>query len=123
MSLQGAEPSGANRDAQSLLALLRQTKRSIDQRLAELGVTEFGEKAPAGLSAPRGNSAKVPAAVAETQPLEGLGVRACRACGQALGAAFREAQAVADAATAGILYRPLRAIERQLWVLDPLQTI
>ncbi|HYD85307.1 MAG TPA: hypothetical protein VEA63_14675, partial [Opitutus sp.] len=46
---------------------------------------------------------------------------ACRACGRALGTAFREAQAAADAAAAKILYGSLRALEKQMWVLDPRQ--
>ena len=52
-----------------------------------------------------------------------LCVSACRACGRALGSAFREAQSMADAASARSLYFSIRELEKQLWVLDPRQAL
>jgi hypothetical protein len=100
-------------EAAALLAVFEDAKRDLNRRLAELG--EVAE--PAAVAAP----------VAITVPAKPAAERlalsaACRACGRALGTAFREAQAVADAATARIVYGPLRALEKQLWFLDPLQS-
>jgi len=49
-----------------------------------------------------------------------MGVKACRGCGRALVRAFQEAQRAADSATANLLYGSMRAVEKQLWVVDPL---
>jgi hypothetical protein len=100
------------KDAAALLAVFDEAKRDINRRLAELGEAPVSEPAAAPVASRR---VKVPA--------EGLLLSAaCRACGRALGAAFREAQAVADAATARIVYGPLRALEKQMWFLDSLQS-
>lgn len=104
-------------DAAVLLAIVNEAMQGINRRLAELGIeenmhgvdfTKEAKKSPA--SAPSESASSI-----------NLCVSACRACGRALGAAFREAQSVADAASARILYGPIRALEKQLWVLDPYQ--
>ncbi|HWL15737.1 MAG TPA: hypothetical protein VNR00_09040 [Opitutus sp.] len=103
-----AEHTHVPSETRSLLALLDETKAHLDLRLQQLGDAAAVE---AGVRTRR----KV------TTSTAGFCLRACRACGKALGAAFRDAQAVADAATARILYGSLRAIEKQLWLLDPLR--
>ncbi len=113
----------ANTDA--LIALLVETRVSLLRRLDEL------EEAP-----PVRAESRAPFAVRLSNDAKSGGrslknasrrsarvcVRACRACGRALVRAFREAQRAADSATANVLYGSLRRVEKQLWVLDPLQS-
>jgi hypothetical protein len=99
-----------------LLAIVEESKQGLEQRLAELGADAVDSPA-----------------VVKSKPLDlkknaqkevsslNLCVKACRACGRALGAAFREAQSIADAASVRILYNAIRDFEKQLWVLDPRQ--
>jgi hypothetical protein len=108
----GGEPS----QTAVLLAIVDEAKQGVDRRLAELGVS------PNQLSGvPSRRSVKVARPAGRAASSLRVCVSACRACGRALGAAFREAQAVADAASARILYGSIRDLEKQLWVLDPYQ--
>lgn len=105
--------------AEMMLTLVVDARRAVDRRLAELGVstTELAEtenQFARSKTTPRPPRDADPAMSAYR-----VCVNACHACGRALGAAFREAQAVADAASARILYGSLRAFEKQIWVLDP----
>lgn len=99
-----AEARLSEAEIASLLAVFQDAKRNLNHRLGELGEVP----GPAAVALPARKIVAAPHAAE----------RACRACGRALGAAFREAQAVADAATAGIVYGPLRALEKQLWFLE-----
>lgn len=107
-------------DATALLQMLSDARTAVDSRLRELGEELL---APAAIPRSTPRVKLQPAAsprAAELQPRR-VCVNACRACGQALGAAFRAAQRVADPASARVLYPPLRALEKQMWLLDPRQ--
>ena len=107
-------PVNGRSEAAVLLAIVNEAKQGVNRRLTELGAdaatqpADFLKEAAEAAQAPR-------------SPSSNVCVSACRACGRALSAAFREAQSVADAASARILYGPIRALEKQLWVLDPYQ--
>jgi hypothetical protein len=92
-----------------LLALLDSTIRALQVRLAELGATVETQNLPL---------AKVKMPV-RPRAIYDYCVRACRACGRALGQAFRVAHSVADAISAQLLYRSIRALEKQIWVFEP----
>ena len=100
-----------------LLAIVNDAKQGVDRRLGELGVSATDslpcvlEKSP--------ETRRLPRSAAESSL--NLCIKACRMCGRALGSAFREAQKVADSASARILYGSIRDLEKQLWVLDPHQ--
>lgn len=108
-------------DATVLLQMLADARAALDSRLRELGA-EFLGPAPSAAT-PRGTSrVKIRARTSPRTPEpRRVCVNACRACGRALGAAFRAAQRVADPASARVLYPPLRALEKQMWLLDPRQ--
>lgn len=112
-------PSSAPSPAAVLLAIVNEARQDLQQRLTELGGANINQSGVAR----RGAALKPSRSVATKQgiSLAGVCVKACRACGRSLSAAFREAQMVADAASAKILYGPIRALEKQLWVLDPRQ--
>lgn len=103
----GSRAISAN--ASALLAIVQNTKKALILRLAELGVEEL----PANSAPPFPTDSRVDG--------ESMYLAACQACGRALGAAFREAQAAADSASASVLYGSLRDFEKQLWLLDPCQ--
>jgi hypothetical protein len=105
-------------DLTALLKLLESARRDLDRRLIELGEAEPSSQAILAFALA---DTAPPAPDAEAVSVANLYANACRACGRALGAAFREAQAVADAASASVLYAPLRALEKQMWFFDPLQ--
>jgi len=105
-------------EANELLKLLADAKRCLIRRLSELGVSEAAATGRQH-DGVRESPART-AGVATLSPYS-LCVSASRACGRALGAAFREAQSVADIASASILYAPLRAFEKLIWMLDPRQ--
>jgi hypothetical protein len=106
-------------EAAVLLAIVNEAREGLNRRLIELGVGDF---IPPVDSPKEGvQMARPPRVPVEPISLVSVCVNACRACGRALGAAFREAQTVADAASARILYGSIRALEKQLWVLDPCQ--
>lgn len=104
-------------DAAVLLAIVSEAMQGINRRLAELGVNDSRH----AVDSPKESKKPSTSAPTEATPSLNLCVSACRACGRALSAAFREAQSVADAASARVLYGPIRALEKQLWVLDPSQ--
>jgi len=97
-------------EANEILALLAKAKTDLIRRLDELGASGSSPSHAEVVPVPKGSA---------TKSLYGLCVKASLACGRALGAAFREAQAIADIASAQILYGPLRAFEKQIWMLDP----
>lgn len=112
---------GSPHNAAELLAIVNDAKQGLSQLLAQMG-------AEAALVAPPAESAAAAIApgskrrrerVPDLAEASQVCVNACRACGRAVGAAFREAQGVADAATAKSLYGSVRAFEKQIWVLDP----
>lgn len=108
----------AGSQTEMLLSLIGDARRAVDQRLSELGVT--GQ--PAAEAPHFARSKTTPRPPRDADPAMSayrVCVHACHACGRALGVAFREAQAVADAASARILYGLLRAFEKQIWMLDP----
>ena len=94
-----------------LLAIVDDANQRIAQRLSELSTP--AEPALSATTLTRRRAAEKPRSTLE------VCLRACRACGRSLGAAFREAQAGADAVSASLLYGTLRDLERQLWVLNP----
>jgi hypothetical protein len=99
-----------------LLAIVDEAKQGLEQRLAELD-------ADAVLSSTGAKSKQLDLKKSARKEVSSLSlcVKACRACGRALGAAFREAQLIADAASVRVLYNAIRDFEKQLWVLDPRQ--
>jgi len=110
--------SGSRLDeATILLGLVHQARIGLDRRLAELGALELSKNT--GSVRPIAAPQSLPAPEVSTLS---LCIDACRACGRALAAAFREAQKAADAGSARILYGPIRDLEKQIWVLDPRQT-
>lgn len=108
-------------DATVLLRMIADARAALDSRLRELGA-EFLAPAPSA-ALPRSTSrVKIRARTSPRSPEpRRVCVNACRACGRALGTAFRAAQRVADPASARVLYPPLRALEKQMWLLDPRQ--
>jgi hypothetical protein len=102
-----------------LLAIVNEATQGINRRLAELGAGDTAQ--PVDFAKETSHPVPSPRARVDAASSGSVCVSACRACGRALGAAFREAQSVADAASARILYGPIRALEKQLWVLDPCQ--
>lgn len=109
-----------SRDAQQVLALVDETQRSLAKLLAQMGEGSGGDEvrlASMGTMPPRAARGAKHAKM----PLPRVCLGAVRACGRAVGTAFRDAQAAADAATAGMLYGSLRAFEKQIWMLDPRQ--
>lgn len=112
----------AAQQAAELLALLSEARVSVDRRLAELAGNDsgFAFEHDHALATPLQPTPKMRSRFRDpATALYHLCVRACRVCGQTLGAAFREAQAVADAASAKVLYVSLRDFEKQIWMLDP----
>ena len=105
--------------AEMMLTLVADAQRAVDRRLAELGVTADALASSAREFARSKTTPRPPRDADPAMSAYRVCVNACHACGRALGAAFREAQAVADAASASILYGSLRAFEKQIWVLDP----
>jgi hypothetical protein len=105
--------------AETMLALVADARHAVDRRLAELGVAADELARPAQEFARSKTTPRPPRDADPAMSAYRVCVNACHACGRALGAAFREAQAVADAASARILYGSLRAFEKQIWVLDP----
>ena len=98
-----------------LLTMVIEARQGVERRLAELGVS-----ASTGTVEGAMVSRKTRTRSTAVSTLS-VCVNACRACGRALGAAFHEAQSMADAASARILYFSIRDFEKQLWVLDPRQ--
>src|SRR5688572_32835438 len=111
------DAAGSSTPCESLLALFNDARLRIDRRLAALGATS--ESAAAGEGKEAANPGRLPGRRGNAP--EALGLKACRACGRSLSAAFREAQSGADHASAETVYRSLRAFEKHLWLLDPLQ--
>lgn len=111
---------GSPHDAAELLAIVADAKAGLNRLLAEMGAEAAGAADAVAAGAPRAKKS-VRRRMPEIAEASRLSVNAARACGRVLGAAFREAQAVADAAAARLLYGSLRALEKQLWVLDPRQ--
>jgi len=98
-----------------LLAVVELAKAKVDQRLNELHGCD-------GVRPHLAERAEVrPRLSRKQRSTLDVCLDACRACGRSLGAAFREAQAAADAVSAKILYVTLRELERLLWVLNPNQ--
>ena len=108
----GGQPS----QAAVLLTIVGEAKRGVERRLTELGISVVSADVTGVIS---GKKRSAPAAAS----MLSLCVSACRACGRALGSAFREAQSMADAASARSLYFSIRDFEKQLWVLDPRQAL
>ena len=102
-----------------LLAIVAEAQQSLNRRLVELGAQELDRETSRIDDGANDRSLSRDASSLESSLR--VCVDACRACGRSLGAAFREAQSVADAASARILYGSIRALEKQLWVLDPCQ--
>jgi phage shock protein A len=100
-----------------LLTIVNEAKSGLERRLAELGVSVSAAQSSLAAPALKPKKRSSSAAVSTLS----LCVSACRACGRALGSAFREAQSMADAASARSLYFSIRDFEKQLWVLDPRQ--
>lgn len=111
--MNASEPSAAA----VLLAIISQTQSQLDARLHELGAAHQVEAPPAPkiLKSSRTRHRSVTQASVMIE----VCVKACRGLGRSLCEAFREAQIVADAASARMLYASLREIEKQLWLLDP----
>jgi hypothetical protein len=104
----------------ALRHLVGQTQIALCQRLIELGADGLPA---AHKTAPR--KTRPPSSVPSRGSLSvslNVYLKACRVCGRALSTAFCAAQAVADAASARILYQPIRELEKQLWLLDPCRT-
>lgn len=119
-----AQPApGSPHDAVELLSIVNEAKLGLSQLLTQMGAnaTAAGPAATAAFTTPPVVSLpdRGARATRSGEAPAGIYVKACRACGRALGTAFREAQAAADAAAAKILYGSLRALEKQMWVLDP----
>jgi hypothetical protein len=112
----GVSPTSPPSQTAVLLAIVSEARQGVDRRLAELGINET-EHSPVHV---KNSAMKRRSRSAAESSLE-LCINACRACGRALGSAFREAQKVADNASARILYGSIRDLEKQLWVLDPHQ--
>jgi hypothetical protein len=110
-----AASSGKTSPHAMLLAVVELAKAKVDQRLNELH----------GCDPVRPHLAErtevCPRPSRKQRSTLDVCLDACRACGRSLGAAFREAQAAADAVSAKILYVTLRELERLLWVLNPNQ--
>lgn len=103
-------------EARALLETLATASRAIERRLQELdgsSVTTSGTATPPVAAVPS-RRRRDPATW-----LHRLCLRACRACGRSIAAAFRRARSAADMATAGVLYQAMRAFEKQIWLLDP----
>lgn len=100
-----------------LLTIVSEAKRGVERRLVELGVNAVSGDAAAAVTSRKKRTTPGPVSTLS------LCVSACRACGRALGSAFREAQSMADAASARSLYFSIRELEKQLWVLDPRQAL
>lgn len=114
------EPDADKRDPTEiavLLAIVEEAKQGLEQRLKELGA----DAVRSSRQAKSKRLGREKTARKEDSTLS-LCVKACRACGRALGAAFCEAQSIADPASVRVLYHAIRDFERQLWVLDPRQT-
>jgi DNA-binding ferritin-like protein len=97
-----------------LLEMIHETQEAVVRRLRELGFSDSNGALGVDACSSAAKSNQISLTVKDL-------VDACRACGQAIGAAFREARARADAASARILYSALRELEKQLWILDPRQ--
>lgn len=114
--------AGSPHDAAELLGIVNEAKLGLSQLLEQMG-------ADATLISPAASATEAIATMRKRPRERGsdlaeasrVCVNACRSCGRALGAAFREAQKAADAASAKILYGSVRAFEKQIWVLDPRQ--
>ncbi|HTO04402.1 MAG TPA: hypothetical protein VL069_11900 [Opitutus sp.] len=113
-----APASKADQPSQAavLLAIVSEAKQGLERRLAELGADPMPEEVGTAASQKK----RTPSAAASTLR---VCVKACRACGRALGSAFREAQSMADVASARTLYFSIRDFEKQLWLLDPRQAL
>lgn len=99
-----------------LLAIVEEAKQGLERRLAELGADAVQSSRLA-----KSKQLDFKRTARKEDSSLSLCVKACRACGRALGAAFREAQSIADAASVRVLYNAIRDLEKQLWVLDPRQ--
>lgn len=111
--------AGSPHDLSELLSIVADAKAGLTRLLAQMGAETA---CPAtGLPAVARGTKTVRSRPRELAEAPGMNVQAARACGRALGDAFREAQGAADAAAASLLYGSLRALEKQLWVLDPRQ--
>jgi hypothetical protein len=115
-SVEESRYSATSSEAKALLAILETAKKALVVRLAELGVEELAPASNSPFPIDRGSSKDL-----ADFATSAIYLNACHACGQALGAAFREAQAAADGASARVLYGSLREFEKQIWVLDPCQ--
>lgn len=93
-----------------LLPLLVSTNQALQTRLTELGM------GPECWQAPARRPSKTPI---KPRSVYEFCLRACRACGRALGMAFRVAYSVADSASTRLLYASMRALEKQIWILEP----
>jgi hypothetical protein len=113
-SLDATSSASEASQAKALLAILDTAKKRLVVRLAELGVEELTP-----VSTPHFPLDRVSSMTSRDTASSGMYLNACHACGQALGVAFREAQAAADGASARVLYGSLREFEKQIWVLDP----
>lgn len=102
-------------DARALLAMVEKAMKALTVRLQELGAEPPSSNS---LSPFEPRPAGAPP-LDEGQAPSGIYVRACEACGRALGVAYQEAQAVSDLASVRTVYGSLREFEKQLWVLDP----
>ena len=98
-----------------LLTMVIEARQGVERRLAELGVSASTGKVEGAMVSRKTRTRSTAVSTLS------VCVNACRACGRALGAAFHEAQSMADAASARILYFSIRDFEKQLWVLDPRQ--
>ncbi len=122
-ALESRPAPGSPHDPAELIAIVADAKDGLNRLLAQMGA-EAAEEAGASVRAaarPRSGRKSVRPRIPQIAEASRMSVNAARACGRALGAAFREAQAAADAAATRLLYSSLRALEKQLWVLDPRQ--
>lgn len=108
-----------------LISLLGEARAGIVRRLAELDYADLAKldsRAPFEVRMPAGAGASPRTIDQASKRSLKMCIKACRASGRALVRAFREAQRATDIGTANVLYGPLRAVEKQLWMIDPLQT-
>lgn len=121
--LAGGTPHRAH--TERLILLLVEARAGIVRRLAELDCTDLEKldsRAPFAVRTPAGSGASARTIDQASKRSLKMCIKACRASGRALVRAFREAQRATDMGTANMLYGPLRAVEKQLWMIDPLQT-
>ena len=110
---------------EKLISLLVDARTGIVRRLAELECAcpeRPDSRAPFAVKLRTGSSSSARAINQASKRSLKMCVKACRASGRALVRAFREAQRATDSATANLLYGSMRKVEKQLWMIDPLQT-